>query len=88
MPQSLQQRSKFFKVLAPWLWPIVRGMFRWVAQRPLPSIMMATCLGKNWGFNSGGNWCRFWGAAIGLNDSLGDIWGDVWVMVWFGRRVN
>src|SRR6202043_464662 len=30
---------------APSMWPAVRGSPRWVAQRPFPSMMIATCTG-------------------------------------------
>src|SRR6478736_8262572 len=31
---------------APWRWPSTRGRWRCFAQRPLPSMMMATCWGR------------------------------------------
>src|SRR5579863_10426251 len=32
---------------APSTWPAVRGRPRWVAQRPLPSMMIATCMASS-----------------------------------------
>ena len=45
MPRSAQASTVFTSVSTPALWPKKRGMKRFLAQRPLPSITMATWRG-------------------------------------------
>ena len=45
MPRSAQCSTKARTCRAPLLWPKVRGRPRFLAQRPLPSMMTATCRG-------------------------------------------
>lgn len=46
MPSRAQWETISFTVCAPRTWPIHRGRPRAVAQRPLPSMMMATWAGR------------------------------------------
>src|SRR5688572_13701292 len=45
MPRSAQFSTVFITASMPALWPKKRGMKRFLAQRPLPSITMATWRG-------------------------------------------
>src|SRR5947208_16911906 len=45
MPSSTASRSRALTTSAPARWPSMTGTPRAVAQRPLPSVMMATYLG-------------------------------------------
>src|SRR5262249_53291937 len=45
MPRSPAARTVRRKASTPRRWPSTRGSPRWAAQRPLPSMMMATCRG-------------------------------------------
>src|SRR5215203_1289025 len=45
IPSSAASRSRAFSVSAPARWPSMTGSPRWLAQRPLPSVMIATYLG-------------------------------------------
>src|SRR5438552_12171659 len=45
MPRSAQALTVRTSASTPCLWPNTRGMKRFLAQRPLPSITMATCRG-------------------------------------------
>src|SRR5690606_21621403 len=44
MPMSGAERTISFTRSAPLRWPTRRGQPFWVAQRPLPSMMIATCV--------------------------------------------
>jgi hypothetical protein len=46
MPCFAQYSTKALTPAAPLACPTVRGMWRFWAQRPLPSMMMAMCWGK------------------------------------------
>src|SRR5574338_613172 len=45
MPRSMQARMMPRTASTPRAWPATRGIRRFLAQRPLPSMMMATCRG-------------------------------------------
>src|SRR5262245_54793174 len=47
MPISRQARVTSRTESAPLRWPSIRGRPRRLAQRPLPSMMMATCRGRS-----------------------------------------
>src|SRR4051794_23759498 len=47
MPRSAQASTVFTRESTPALWPKKRGMKRFLAQRPLPSITIATCRGMS-----------------------------------------
>src|SRR6185295_8335708 len=44
-PSSPQARTIFLVALVPSLWPMTRGSMRFLAQRPLPSMIIAMCWG-------------------------------------------
>src|SRR5690606_13707047 len=82
MPCSRQKSMHRLTARAPARWPMTRGRPRRAAQRPLPSMMMATCRGRARASGPGG--CRS-GAAWS-----GGAWSSVnGVASWgFGRATG
>ena len=53
MPRSAQARTVRTSASTPCLWPKKRGMWRFLAQRPLPSMTIATWRGTAGGDSAG-----------------------------------
>src|SRR5690242_11232883 len=63
----------------PWRWPAIRGRCLFCAQRPLPSMMTATCLGKR--VKSSFSRSRASSEVTGPSDSSVGPCGGLWVIV-------